>query len=226
MRQQMKAWLRDVWEDENHPAWGWAFGIMLVLIVFGGFGLAHGDEGGPPSLGERHRATGDLSSPASAGELRAGELRAGTGTAGATHDLRVRKCRRIVLTYYANSGFEPHIEFFITEHERLDMGPAWFYSLIYGAANFGLRVGASAAGGCASPMDVKHYPRVLDPQKNIAWHCREMHGFYQRGIRGRDLCEHVFYPARPHDWGRGRFRRTETTFRACINRGYEVGKLP
>jgi len=145
------------------------------------------------------------------------------------HDLRVKKCERLVATFYPHSGFMPYVDFFITEHERLGMGEAWYFSAVYGGANFSLQVGGKAPGNCAGPMDVKHYPRVMDPKKNIRWHCREMHGFWKRGVRGRDLCEHVFLPANPRDWqvrnGRGRFERTDAKFRACIARGYKFGKL-
>jgi hypothetical protein len=153
----------------------------------------------------------------------------------ALHALRVRKCERLVATFYANSGFLPYCETLVATHERMEaeggerargFGAAWYWSLVYGAANFGLRVGGVAPGSCAGPMDVKHRPLVLDPVANIEWHCREMLGFYKRGVRGRDLCEHVMLPAAPRDWGGGRFRRTDARFRACIERGYEVGKLP
>ena len=152
-----------------------------------------------------------------------------------THDLRVRKCKRIVATFYdyrkrdgslAKSNFLPHVEFFISEHERLGMGPAWYWSLVYGGANFGLRCYGKAPGCCAGPMDVKHCPRVLDPQANIRWHCREMNGFYKRGVRGIRLCYSVFLPANPRDWGGGRFKRTHLKHKRCIEAGYRAGKLP
>jgi len=152
--------------------------------------------------------------------------------AQAVHDLRVRKCERLVATYYAGSGFLPYCDYLVTTHERLEaehdapgFGAAWYYSLVYGAANFGLRVGGVAPGNCSGPMDVKHYPLIRDPERNIDYHCREMLGFYKRGVRGRRLCEYVMLPARPHDWGGGRFRRTDEKFRECIARGYAVGKL-
>lgn len=156
-------------------------------------------------------------------------------TAEQIHALRVKKAERIVATYYGGSGFLPYCETLVTTHERMEaeggeraagFGAAWYYSLVYGAANFGLQVGATAPGGCCGPMDVKHYPLVTDPVANIEWHCREMAEYYRRGVRGRDLCEWVFYPARPRDWGGGRFARTDAMFRACIARGYAVGKLP
>ena len=161
-----------------------------------------------------------------------------TGTQGLTvvlHNLRVKKCERLVLTFadYGDSraAFLPHVEFFISEHERLGMAGEWYWSLVYGYANFGLRCYATAPGGCAGPMDVKHWPRITDPEANIRWHCAEMAGFYRRGVRGRDLCESVFYPKKPRDWdndsdGRGRFERTDDAFRKCLSEGYRVGKLP
>jgi len=151
------------------------------------------------------------------------------------HEARVRKCERLVATFYAGSGFLPYCETLIATHERMEreggpalrgFGAAWYWSLVYGAANFGLQVGATAPGSCAGPMDVKHWPLVTDPAENIEWHCREMGEYYRRGVRGRDLCESVFYPAAPRDWGGGRFARTDAMFRACIARGYAVGKLP
>ena len=144
------------------------------------------------------------------------------------HELRVRKCEKLVRTFYPNSGFLPYCETLIATHERMEaegrpraagFGGAWYWSAVYGAANFSLRVGATAPGNCAGPMDVKHRPLVTDPVANIEWHCREMLGFYVRGVRGRDLCESVFYPRAPRDWGGGRFRRTDARFRECLNGG-------
>ena len=142
------------------------------------------------------------------------------------HRLRIAKCRYLVERLYPRSGFAPYIEFFISEHERLGMAEAWWDSLTYGAANFSLRVGARAPGNCCGPLDVKGLPLALDPQENIRRHCREMASFYRRGVRGRRLCECVFYPRRPHDWGGGRFRRTDRRHRECIERAYREGELP
>lgn len=148
------------------------------------------------------------------------------------HELRVKKAERLVATFYPGSGFLPYCDYLVTTHERMEadhgapgFGAAYYWSLVYGAANFSLRVGGVAPGNCAGPMDVKAYPLVRDPVKNIDWHCREMLGFYKRGVRGRRLCEYVMLPARPHDWGGGRFRRTDMKFRECIAQGYAVGKL-
>lgn len=140
--------------------------------------------------------------------------------------LRRAKCRIIVTELYPDSGFLCYVDFFCAEHERLGMPEAWWDSLVYGAANFSLRVGGIAPGGCAGPMDVKRRPLVLDPEENIRWHCREMAGFYRRGVRGLDLCEHVFLPRAPRDWGGGRFAKTDARHRACIARAYRDGRLP
>jgi len=160
------------------------------------------------------------------------------------HELRVRKATRLVLTFcdyrnhdgtVARSSFLPYVEFLISTHERMEaeggpfaegFGAAWYWSMVYGYANFGLRCYATAPGNCAGPMDVKHYPLITDPEANIEHHCREMLHFYKRGVRGISLCEHVFLPSSPRDWGGGRFRRTHRLFSDCIDRGYEVGKLP
>lgn len=139
--------------------------------------------------------------------------------------LRIAKCERLVRQLYPNSGFLPYVEFFIDEHARLGMPEAWWWSLVYGGANFSLRVGGRAPGNCCGPLDVKGLPLATDPHDNIRRHCAEMAGFWRRGVRGRDLCESVFYPAAPRDWGGGRFRRTDARHRACIERGYRVGKL-
>jgi len=160
----------------------------------------------------------------------------------ATHDLRVRKAEVIVRAFYDHRGrenFLPHCEYLVSEHERLETeglrkgythargyGAAWWYSLVYGGANFSLRCYATAPGNCAGPLDVKHWPLVLQPDRNIRWHVEEMWGFYKRGVRGRDLCEHTFLPASPRDWGNGRFAKTDAKHRRRIRRAYERGELP
>lgn len=147
------------------------------------------------------------------------------GAVDRAHDLRVAKATWIVARLYPDSGFGPYVPVLIAEHERLERdggsamdgyGGAWWWSLVYGGANFNLRVGATAPGNCAGPLDVKAWPLVLDPVANIRHHCAEMAGFYRRGVRGIALCEHVFFPARPHDWGGGRFRRADRLHRAAI----------
>ena len=164
------------------------------------------------------------------------------------HDLRVKKCELIVQTFYNHAGrasFLPHCEYLIDCHEGLEAegvrkrglgregyerakgyGAAWWWSACYGGANFSLRCYATAPGSCAGPMDVKRAPLVLDPHKNILWHCEEMWGAYKRGVRGRDLCEYVMLPANPWDWGGGMFRKTDRKHRALIAKAYREGWLP
>lgn len=141
-------------------------------------------------------------------------------------DLRVRKCHAVVNALYPKSGFAPYCGYFIDEHERLGIADEWQWSLAYGGANFSLRVGAVAPGNCAGPMDVKHRPLVLDPQKNITWHCREMAYYHKRGRSGYRLVQTVFYPARPRDWGGGRIRRAYQRHMQAIDAAYKRGDLP
>ena len=123
------------------------------------------------------------------------------------------------------------MDFFISYHEQLaEEAPGfeatWWWSLVYGGANFGMRCYSVAPGNCAGPLDVKHYPLILDPIENIKYHCNEMLVYYKRGVRGINLCKYVFLPSNPRDWGGGRFARTNRKHEECIRRGYEVGKLP
>lgn len=157
-------------------------------------------------------------------------LARGCGKAeGATvaNQLALEKCRLLVRECYPNSGFEPWCGTLISEHERRGAGfvAEWWWSLVYGGSNFALRVGAVAPGNCAGPMDVKRFPRLTEPGANIRYHCAEMWGFYRQGVRGRDLCEHVFLPSNPRDWGGGRFRRTDARHRAVIAKAYREGRL-
>ena len=106
-------------------------------------------------------------------------------------------------------------------------GAAWWWSMVYGGANFGLTCYATAPGWCAGPLDVKtrgYY--VLDPEANIRHHCDEMFSFYKRGIRGIRLCEYVFLPANPRDWNNGQFRRTHAKHKGFITRAYQKNILP
>lgn len=151
-------------------------------------------------------------------------------------DLRVAKARVIVESYYDHDGrasFYPWIGTLIREHERIacahhapEFAGAWWWSLVYGGANFSLRCYAVAPGSCAGPLDVKHAPPVTYPPANIRHHVAEMWTGYQRGYRGRGLCEYVMYPARPHDWGGGRFASIDAKHRARIQLAYERGELP
>ena len=153
------------------------------------------------------------------------------------HDRRVAKCRYIVKTLYPHEGtadFLPYVDYFITRHEAAEggcpggapgFGAMWYWSLVYGAANFELRCHATSEGSCAGPMDVKHHPVITDPKKNIDWHVNEMLGFYQVGVRDIDLCYHVFLPKHPRDWGGGRFKKTHRRFQECLRKGYLKGDL-
>ena len=160
---------------------------------------------------------------------------ASVGKCSTIHELRVKKCEILIKAFYNHEGranFLPHVEYFISHHEAYEgnpngkgFGATWYWSLVYGGANFSMRCYATAPGNCAGPLDVKHYPLVRDPQANIRHHCAEMYGFYAHGVRGIDLCKHVFLPANPRDWGRGRFRRTEKKHRDRINLAYQRGEL-
>jgi len=154
-------------------------------------------------------------------------------SAASLHEERVAKCRYIVKALYDHKGkadFLPYVDYFVTAHEKMEVkapgfGAMWYWSLVYGAANFELRCHATSAGNCAGPMDVKHDPVITDPKKNIDWHINEMLGFYRSGVRDIDLCYHVFLPANPRDWGGGRFKKTHRRFQECLGRGYQKGAL-
>lgn len=157
-----------------------------------------------------------------------------------THDLRVKKCSYIVKTFYDHKGkaaFLPHVEYYISCFEGMEadavrrgkkaegFSSAWYWGLVYGGANFSLRCYAVAPGNCAGPMDVKNYPLITDPEENIKHLCSEMLAFYVKGVRGRDLCEHVFLPANPRDWGGGKFRKTDLMFKKALQKGYQNEKF-
>ena len=149
--------------------------------------------------------------------------------------LALAKCR-IIANLYARGDsrdFYPWCGTLIAEHERLALTSpegrgfesAWWWSMVYGGANFNLRCYTTAPGNCAGPMDVKHLPLLTDPGDNIRYHCLEMFGFWKRGVRGIDLCKHMFYPAAPRDWGGHMFAVTDERHRIAIFRGYARGRL-
>ena len=122
------------------------------------------------------------------------------------------------------------VEHFIAEHERLGIGPEWYWSAVYGFSNFGLTVGKRAPGLCYSPMDVKwpgfarqagcRRPNDLrDPYYNVTAHCLEMAHYHGRtGETGMALLARVFYPARPmryHRWA-----DTDRRFRGLLGEWY------
>jgi hypothetical protein len=160
------------------------------------------------------------------------------------HELRVSKCTRLWQTFAPWSYSADLVKFFISEHERRGIADQWYYSMIYGMANFGLRIGAIAPGDCYGPMDVK-WPycarsdaayvikgpwgrsALKDPYVNIACHAGEA---ARTGRRGMYMLRTVFYPAAPY--GRAcnawapQWDKWDRKFSACIDRGYSVGKLP
>lgn len=148
---------------------------------------------------------------------------------------RLAKARAIVDALYPDSGMRPWLGTLIAEHERYgdpEFAGAWYWSLVYGGANFGLRVGASAPGYCSGPLDVKstsaaeHNRMRRDTAAHIRHHVAEMWCGYQRGYRGRGLCAFTFLPSAPRDWGNGRFLQTDARHRAVVERAYRDGGLP
>ena len=136
--------------------------------------------------------------------------------------------------YGDRRDFLPYVPALVSEHRRLEakagkradgFGAAYWFSLVYGAANFGLRCYARAPGGCVGPLDCKRVPGAIDPRVSIRHHVAEMLEGYLRGYRDRGLCEYVFYPAAPRDWGGGRFQRTDARMRGCLDLGYKLGKV-
>lgn len=148
---------------------------------------------------------------------------------------RRRKCRLLWSTH-APWSYSPDLaDYLCSEHERRGIGPEWYFSLIYGMANFGLRVGATAPGRCYGPMDVKwpycarsdaerllagrawHQGILRDPYVNIACHTGEMARLHERtGRTGMALIRSVFYPAAPYGracnrWA-SRWERVEREF--------------
>jgi len=139
--------------------------------------------------------------------------------ADAVHDLRLAKCRYLWQHVAPWSYRDDLSAFFVSEHERAGIGPEWFASMVYGHANFGLTLRKRAPGLCFGPMDVKWpgYARqagcdepadLLDPWRNIRAHVLEAKEGVGLGYSGLALCRWIMYPARPTDWGGGRFRRT------------------
>jgi len=128
------------------------------------------------------------------------------------------------------------VEHFVSEHERLGIGPEWLASMSYGMANFGLSVGKRAPGRCFGPMDVRWpgYARqagcrrpddLRDPYRNITAHCLEARAGVRRGHTGLALCRWIMMPSRPHDWGRGKFRKAWARHVRLIAQGYAAGKI-
>ena len=148
--------------------------------------------------------------------------------------IRLAKARVIVQDLYPDSGMYAWLGTLIREHESYGdpaFAGACYWSLVYGGANFSLRVGATAPGLCSGPLDVKstsaamHRRMRTDTAAHIRHHVREMWEGYRKGYRGRRLCEYVFLPSRPRDWGGGKFRQADARHRACIERAHREGRL-
>lgn len=142
------------------------------------------------------------------------------------YEIRLKKSRIIVRELYPNSGFYPYIGYFLKAHRKRGMGEQYWWSLVYGGANFSLTVGGIAPGGCAGPLDVKHYPRITDPMENIDYHCNEMKSYYAMDRRGYKLIKKIFLPANPRDWGGRKLWRTHIKHKKVIKNAYKKGKLP
>lgn len=150
--------------------------------------------------------------------------------------LRRAKCAYLWQRMAPHSYSPEIVEHFISEHERMGIGPEWLASLTYGFANFGLRLNKRAPGLCYGPMDVKWggYARragcrrpddLRNWQLNITAHCLEARVGVGKGYRGQALCRYIMFPARPHDWGGGRFRRTWQRCLRLLAEGYAAGKI-
>lgn len=171
--------------------------------------------------------------------------------------LATRKCERLIETFAAHrdsngeltrASFLPYAEALVRycydiadRNNDPEFAGTWYWAIVYGLANFGLTCYGTAPGNCTGPFDVKHYPRIYDPIKNMQHHVNEQYEGWKRGYRGIGLCHYVMYPARPHDWGRRwrtdpftgealgymkQFEYWDYACRRCIRRGYEYGKLP
>lgn len=157
--------------------------------------------------------------------------------------LRIAKAERRAKAAYLWAKLAPWsakpeiVEHFIAEHERMGIGPEWAASFAYGFANAGLTIGRRFPGKCFSPMDVKwggsygkragaRKPEDLrDWRVNITAHCLEAQYGASRGYHDLALCRYIMYPARPHDWGGGRFRRTWRKMQRELAAGYRAGRL-
>ena len=149
------------------------------------------------------------------------------------HAIRLAKARVIVQDLYPDSGMYAWLGTLIREHEAYgdeDFAGTYYWSLVYGGANFSLRVGATAPGYCSGPLDVKmgnardHRRMRTDTAAHIRHHVAEMWLGYRKGYRGRRLCEYVFLPSRPRDWGGGKFRQADASHRACIERAHREAR--
>lgn len=124
-------------------------------------------------------------------------------------ELAVKKAYRLVETFaphkdkYGNAtkaSFLPYVRelveycYYIAElKNEPGFAHTWYWALVYGMSNFGLTCYGVAPGNCAGPFNVKKYPLVRDPVKNMQHHVQEQFTGWKRGCRGIDLCRYVMY---------------------------------
>jgi hypothetical protein len=164
--------------------------------------------------------------------------------------LRIAKASQVVRAGYSygdERDFLPYVPYLIDYHAQLERdairkgkpgqgyAAAWWWTLVYGGANFSLKCHRRAPGRCVGPLDVKGKRGSDDPKRNIEYHCQEMLQGYLRGYRGLGLCRYVMMPGRPQEWqviwcpqlGRsaGRFERTNLRHLRLLSAGYAAGEL-
>lgn len=132
-------------------------------------------------------------------------------------EARREKCAAIWGEVAPWSYDEDLTAYWCSEHERQGIAGEWYWSLVYGHANFGLVVGREV-NGCYGPCDVRWafaqgcreecralargrpWTRALlrDPYVNIRVHVAEMCNYRDsNNAHGLTLLRHVFLPAAP-----------------------------
>jgi len=133
-------------------------------------------------------------------------------------------------------------DFLCGECERGGIPGEWYWQLVYGKANFSLRLRAvDSTGTCFGPLDVKWRwasgcrgmcasiregrawePRILrDPWVNIRCGVAEAAYYHRRmGREGLALLATVFCPASPREYSR--WRPVEREMRKLVAEWYEV----
>ncbi len=208
-------------------------GLLIAIVIGAQFVIAFGSTAHPQEVAPDARAVVPDARSAEVAPKVSRPLAFGQGP-GELHALRLAKCRVIAALYDTGSrraDFRPYCGFLIDEHERLGMyapgfEEAWYWSMCYGGANFGLRCFATAPGNCAGPMDVKQWPLVMDPERNIRIHVAEMLKGWRLGYRDRGLCEYVMLPRAPRDWGGGKFAAADDRHRAALRKAHAERRLP
>jgi len=163
--------------------------------------------------------------------------------------LRIAKASQVVRAGYSygdERDFLPYVPYLVRYHEYLEgeairkgkpgqgYAAAYWWSLVYGGANFSLKCHRSAPGNCRGPLDVKGKRGSGNPQRNIEYHCQEMLTGYLLGYRGLGLCEYVMMPNAPRGWSYrwdkslrrsvDIFERTDMRHRVLLARWYEQQK--